>query len=69
VVKEEKVELLLEVKTSDEKISTALKYYKQKLVPKQSVQVLLNEFKHSEYQGVQIINVIDFVQKKGCFLS
>lgn len=50
IVKDGKLEELIEVKWSDEKISTALKYYSEKLQPSKSLQIV-HDLDHSYQVG------------------
>ena len=49
------VHWLIEVKASDEAVSTSLRYYVQKLRPKESLQLVLNLERPQEKSGVKIV--------------
>jgi len=49
-----KVQWLIEVKASDDEIGNSLKYYTEKLQPKQSLQLVLNLHRPQERSGIQI---------------
>ncbi|OGT43672.1 MAG: hypothetical protein A3F13_08590 [Gammaproteobacteria bacterium RIFCSPHIGHO2_12_FULL_40_19] len=51
---------LIEVKSSDTKISSSLKYYKELLKPKQTVQIVGNLSRPFEQNGIRVTNPIDF---------
>jgi hypothetical protein len=54
-----KVTELIEVKLSDTKISSSLKYYQQKLNPERTVQIV-GELKRSyDHQGIRVTNAIE----------
>ena len=57
------VEDLIEVKSKDSKISSALKYYKQKLNPKYTVQIVGQLQESFEQDGIIVANPIDFFTK------
>lgn len=50
-----KVDLLIEVKASDTAISTSLKYYTEKLRPRESIQLVLNLDRAQEKAGSKIL--------------
>ena len=56
ILKEEKIQELIEVKFSDDKISRHLRYYAEKLNPPKATQIVAN-LKHSYSSGK--INVVD----------
>jgi len=51
---------LIEVKLSDDTISSSLKYYQQLLKPKQTVQIVGNLSRPFEQQGIRVTTPIDF---------
>lgn len=50
-----RVQWLIEVKTADDEISGSLKYYTERLQPKQSLQLVLNLHRPQEKSGIQIL--------------
>jgi hypothetical protein len=50
-----RVRWLIEVKTSDDDVSTALKYYTQKLKPTESLQLVLNLERPLEKSGIKLV--------------
>jgi len=55
VTRNRSVHWLIEVKDSDEAVSTSLRYYVQKLRPKESLQLVLNLERPQEKSGVKIV--------------
>jgi uncharacterized protein len=55
VTRNRSVHWLIEVKASDEAVSTSLRYYLQKLRPKESLQLVLNLERPQEKSGVKIV--------------
>ena len=55
VTRNRSVHWLIEVKASDEAVSTSLRYYVQKLRPKESLQLVLNLERPQEKSGVKIV--------------
>ena len=59
VLKEGKLESLIEVKYSDEEISNSLAYYSQKLKPKKTIQIVAG-LKHSYQKGlIKVLNPLE----------
>jgi predicted AAA+ superfamily ATPase len=52
-----KVQWLIEVKTSDGELSNSLRYYHQKLQPKESLQLVLNLDREQERSGIKIVSL------------
>jgi predicted AAA+ superfamily ATPase len=50
-----RVHWLIEVKTSDADIGTSLKYYTQKLRPKESLQLVLRLDRSREKSGIKVL--------------
>jgi predicted AAA+ superfamily ATPase len=50
-----RVHWLIEVKTSDDDVGTGLRYYQQKLKPKESIQLVMNLDRPREKAGVKVI--------------
>ena len=50
-----RVHWLIEVKTSDDEISSSLRYYTAKLQPKQSLQLVLNLHRPQEKSGIKLV--------------
>lgn len=57
---DEKLEYLIEVKLTDDNISSNLKYYASKLKPKRAVQIVGNLARAYESNDIMVINPIDF---------
>ena len=55
---------LIEVKASDEKISSSLKYYKEKLKPRHTIQLVGNIKRTREKDGILSIHPIDYFTKE-----
>ncbi len=51
---------LIEVKTGDEKISTGLKYYSEKLKPKRAVQLVKNLKRSYDTDGIMVRSIPEF---------
>jgi predicted AAA+ superfamily ATPase len=51
------VQWLIEVKTSDGELSNSLRYYHQKLQPKESLQLVLNLDREQERSGIKIVSL------------
>jgi uncharacterized protein len=52
-----KVQWLVEVKATDEEIGTGLKYYTRKLLPKESLQLVLNLDRPQEKGGIKLVSL------------
>ncbi len=59
-VVEGKVEDLIEVKLSDTSISTSLKYYKNRLLPKKTTQIVGNCKRAFDSFGIRVCSPIDY---------
>jgi predicted AAA+ superfamily ATPase len=59
-----KADLLIEVKSSDEKISTSLKYFKEKLKPNKTIQLVFNLKHDFEKDGVLLTSPQNFFKLK-----
>ncbi len=57
ITKEDKVELLAEVKLSDKKLSPALKYFTERLKPGESFQAVYNLDREKHYESIRIVSV------------
>lgn len=55
---------LIEVKLSDSEISTSLKYYQEKLKPKNTVQIVGDLKKPFDKNGIKVTNPIDYFAQK-----
>jgi predicted AAA+ superfamily ATPase len=62
VLKEGKLEELIEVKYSDEKISKSLKYYSERLNPKRAIQITANIKRSYEKSGIKVTDPISYCQ-------
>ena len=51
---------LIEVKMSEDEISSALKYYAEKLHPKRTIQIVGNLKKSYDQNGVRVTSPIEF---------
>lgn len=60
---DEKVDTLIEVKLSDDEPSSALKYYREKLMPKHTVQIVGDLKMPFDTKGVRVTNPIDYFQR------
>jgi uncharacterized protein len=60
VVIDNVLDSLIEVKHSNNKISTALKYYHQKLKPKKTIQLVANLKRSYSKDGIEVISPIEF---------
>lgn len=54
---------LIEVKLSDDEPSTALKYYREKLAPQNTVQIVGNLKRSFDVKGIRVTNPIDYFQQ------
>jgi uncharacterized protein len=61
LIKDRKVEKLIEVKKSEESLSNGLKYYHEKLKPKESVQLVLNLRKPMDVNGIKVRKLADWL--------
>ncbi|MEJ0039052.1 MAG: ATP-binding protein [Gammaproteobacteria bacterium] len=52
-----KVQWLIEVKTSDNEVGTSLRYYQNKLKPKESLQLVLNLEREQEKSGIRVVSL------------
>ena len=57
-----RVHWLIEVKTSDDDVSRSLEYYKEKLQPKESLQLVLNLNRPLEKSGVKILPLAPWLE-------
>ena len=55
VTRNRRVQWLIEVKASDDDVSTALRYYTQKLKPVESLQLVLNLERSQEKAGIHLV--------------
>ena len=55
-----KLHALIEVKTSDDTISSALKYYTEKLKPKHSIQIVASLKRSYDSNGIQVRSPIEY---------
>jgi hypothetical protein len=55
VTRNRKVQWLIEVKVTDSDVSTSLRYYTEKLKPKESLQLVLNLDRAQEKSGIKIL--------------
>ena len=62
ILKDGYVEQLIEVKYGDENISKSLLYYKQRLQPKQTIQIVANLERPYDKDGVRVVSPIDYFQ-------
>jgi hypothetical protein len=58
-----KIDPLIEVKLSDEKISTSLKYYHDKLQPKETIQIVKSLRKAYDKDGIRVTTAEDYFSK------
>lgn len=65
IVKDFKLEQLIEVKLSDNKLSNALKYFSNKLNVKDSVQIVLNLKQEKQYNEIKIVDLVKFLYNLG----
>jgi uncharacterized protein len=61
VTHQKKVESIIEVKSSDTKISESLHYLKSKCSPKNSLQLMKNHYKNLEKNGVQVVKLANWL--------
>lgn len=66
--KDGKVDTLIEVKTSDKKASTSLKYFAEKLNPRSVIQVVKNLDHSFEENNIKIMNAVDLFSKIEVFV-
>ena len=59
-VVDNKIQDLIEVKLSDTDISTSLKYYKQRLDPKNTLQIVANCKRAFDSNGIRVCNPMDY---------
>lgn len=57
---DDKIKELIEVKNSDEKISSSLKYFKKILNPETTIQLTYNLLKPYEKDGIKVMNIIEY---------
>lgn len=55
VTRDQRVEWLIEVKASDDRVGTSLRRYHKKLQPSQSLQLVLNLDQRQEREGIKIV--------------
>ena len=63
VVKENVLEELIEVKYSDENISTSLKYYANRLKPLKATQIVATLKRPYDYNGIRVMDPISYFSK------
>ncbi len=63
VVKENVLEELIEVKYSDENISTSLKYYANRLKPRKATQIVATLKRPYDYNGIRVMDPISYFSK------
>ncbi len=64
ILKDRKVYSLIEVKKRDDKISTALKYYKEHLSPKECFQVVFELQRNYTANGITVMRAVDFLASR-----
>lgn len=57
-----KAKYLIEVKSSDDSLSTSLKYYHRKLHPQESFQLVLNLKNAQEKEGIKIVPLLEWLE-------
>lgn len=62
-VVDKKIIDLIEVKLSDDEPSTALKYYRDKLKPQNTVQIVGDLKRSFDVKGIRVTNPIDYFQQ------
>lgn len=60
IVRDKKLEELIEVKLSDTAISKNLLYYSERLKPEKSTQIVLDKIRPFTKNGIRVTNVIDY---------
>lgn len=63
LVKNKKLHTLIEVKKSEDTISTGLKYFHEKQKPKNSIQLVLELDRAKEKNGIQILPMLPWLEK------